>query len=269
MRRSRDTFTFSDLVQKNYKLFNGNIFLGGHLSYPDPTYSELFDEVPHGLVRHIHKKASGVSIKVPASMNADDYRKESLVTWKNIGHIHSIGLPDLKKFSSNTWEWTIRREFLDHFQSRATHLLDLAVTEDEFNPDAHLLSLLESAYWLEISRLNDDYAAASPSVYRNLGLAYMHIVRSHANKSTAQRLFPMVADIFVRTNNSLMSQKVREIWYNSTSSRGKTSGWKDWASTRWDQTWGYYLQMSEAKNDSAYQQIYDIYHTVHSSLPRR
>jgi len=184
-------------------------------------------------------------------------------------HVHRIGLPDLKKFPSSTWEWTIRREFLDHFLSRATHLLDLAVTEEvALNQDDHLLSLLESAYWLEISRFNDEYAASSPSLYRNLGLAYMHMVRSKANSSSAQILIPSVSDIFAGTNNSHMSQKVHDTWYNTTLNTGKSREWKDWASQRWNFSWGYYLQMDKAKNDSAYEQIQSIYHAVHKSLPR-
>jgi hypothetical protein len=262
MTKSSSTFTFSEIVTKNYRNFHGNIFIGGHLSYPDPKYSELFDEIPHGLVRRISKKLG------TDPFTTNDYRDQSLLVWKRVAQIHSVGLPNLKKFPMETWEWTIHREVFDHLQSRATFLLDLTVTEDVRSQSVKLLSLLDAAFWLEISRLNDKYAASSPSLYRNLGIAYMHIVRCTVNDDRASKIFGNVTDIFEGTSNSQMTKRVYKAWFSFESPQEKTLGWKSWASTRWNESWSHYLHMDQAEKDSAYAQIHRIYHMVHNNLGR-
>ena len=53
--------------------------------------------------------------------------------------------------------WTIHCEFYDHYISRATFLLDLAVSQEEIGRKAHQLrSLTEVCAWLEVVRRNDE-----------------------------------------------------------------------------------------------------------------
>eukprot|EP00957_Ditylum_brightwellii_P030613 2320030-Ditylum_brightwellii.AAC.1 len=136
-------FTLSELLDANYQSFGGKIFVGGRITYTDQSYLSEYDEIPHGLVRHIMKKNY-------EDGTVESFRKRSLKAWRIVAGHHVNNLPDETKYPRETWEWTIRREFFDHFMSRATHLLDMAVTMEGKNEPV-LKSLAEAAFWLELS----------------------------------------------------------------------------------------------------------------------
>eukprot|EP00957_Ditylum_brightwellii_P040561 3069946-Ditylum_brightwellii.AAC.1 len=54
----------------------------------------------------------------------------------------------------------------DHFMSRATHLLDIAVTMEGKNEPV-LKSLAEAVFWLELSAVHDSNISLSPALKKN------------------------------------------------------------------------------------------------------
>jgi hypothetical protein len=71
--------------------------------------------------------------------------------------------------------------FFDHLVSRSTYLLDLALKQNERPGSGMTLpAVVEAAAWLELAQSWDmkTYARLS-SMKKNLGLAYMNIVRSN------------------------------------------------------------------------------------------
>lgn len=267
-------FSFFELIEKNYDRFHGQIFIGGHLSFPDRNYDMHYDEVPHGIVRKITKHDDSYD----AENTMDVFRKQSAVIWSIVAEEHSRGLPDSTKHGLDTWELTVRREFFDHFISRATHLLDLAVTEGNKNQEDTgkkqldmpiIKSLVEALSWLEIARMNDELVSGSPSLWKNLGVGYMHMVRTGTAGENLPKL-PPVKDLFSDTTNEKLTRSIDNIWWNDKVDK-RTKGrhmandnkdWKKWASSRWEVTWGKFLEMEEAKSDPSYATIKNIYDSV-------
>eukprot|EP00970_Alexandrium_tamarense_P020005 scaffold14715_cov221-Alexandrium_tamarense.AAC.1 len=240
-------FTFAELIESNFDAFDGNIFIGGNLNYEDPVFSSEYEEVPYGLVRKIVKKPHGSS--------AEEYRVDSLRSWSIVSKHLSSNLPNGVKYTQSTWEWTIRREFFDHMVSRSTFLLDLALKEAQSRV---LPSIAESAAWLELaSSWDDKHLSTSPSMKKNLGLAYMNIVR---NKESDH--FPLVQDIFVGDGGNTNS--TRHNWWSGSSTE-EGDNWKGWATIRWKEEWGSFLTIESSKFEPGYDQVKSIYESVMQS----
>jgi len=248
-------FTFSEFIDANTEHFGSDIFIGGRLNFDDQEYHESYHEIPFGLVRQIRSQEH-IDISVET---AESYRTFSLQPWTTIANHLSTDLPCEKKYPQTEWEWTIRREFFDHMVSRSTHLLNLALNEknDSSSSTTSVLpSIVESALWLELASSwdNDTYAEQS-SMKKNLGLAYMNMVRSKESIT-----FPIVEDIFgYSTSNNDTN------WWSSESN--EYNDWKEWASTRWRYEWEAFLGLESSKSEPGYLQIKQIYDTVMSSLP--
>ena len=272
-------FTFSELIDENMNNFDGNIFIGGRLNYEDPVFHEKYEEIPYGLVRRIesrgyqHRKLDEFIGR--ASGSAESYRIESLHVWSVISRYLSPNLPCEEKYPPSTWEWTIRREFFDHMVSRSTYLLDLAIKERE-RPDQSsyiipnitndngqrvLPAIVEAAAWLELaSSWDEHYRIPSPSMKKNMGLAYMNIVRSKEPGG-----FPFVQDIFNVGENDNETNAIqkwhRRNWWTGAS-KGGDDNWKLWATTRWQEEWGAFLNLESSKAEPDYSQIKSIYLSV-------
>ena len=156
-----DGFTFKDLLDVNNG-FNGKAFIGGNKLFDEDSYSRQYEEVPHGIVRRI------IKTEVITDNTAESYRRESQHIWQIIAKEHSEGLPALSRYRNDTWEWTIRREFFDHFTARASYLLDLAISRDK-STSRKLKSIVEACAWLEVTRMNDEMSNMSPGLWKNLG----------------------------------------------------------------------------------------------------
>jgi len=241
-------FTFAELLDANYGRAGG-IFIGGKLSYHEPIYLQGYEEVPHGIVKKIVRK--GDTSTSPAS-----FRYESERIWNKVTKEHAIGLPDSSKYGEDTWEHTIVREFFDHFVSRASHLLDLAVTHSDSGVEV-LPAIAQACAWLEMARLNDKLSAKSSGLRKNLGLGYLHMVRSEETG------FPMLDELLFVDFDKFMPLTLRDTWWD-----GNTIDWKTWASNRWEVTWGEFLQMEDAKLDPSYESVKSIYEAVMKSIKR-
>jgi len=245
-------FTFSELIDANTEHFGSDIFIGGRLNFDDQEYHASYHEIPFGLVRQIRSQEH-IDISVET---AESYRTFSLQPWTTIANHLSADLPCEKKYPQTEWEWTIRREFFDHMVSRSTYLLNLALNENASSSSTNVLpSIVESALWLELATSWDkDTYAESSSMRKNLGLAYMNMVRSKESITT----FPIVDDIFDYGNNETN-------WWSSESN--EYNDWKEWASTRWRYEWEAFLGLESSKSEPGYLQIKQIYDAVMGSLP--
>jgi len=242
-------FTFSKLIDANTDHFGSDIFIGGRLNFDDQEYYASYHEIPYGLVRQIRSQEH---IDISAE-TAESYRTFSLQPWTTIANHLSTDLPCEKKYPQTEWEWTIRREFFDHMVSRSTYLLNLALNENASSSSTNVLpSIVESALWLELATSwdKDSYATQS-SMRKNLGLAYMNMVRSKESTS-----FPIIDDIFDYNNETN--------WWSSESN--EYNDWKEWASTRWRYEWEAFLGLESSKSEPGYLQIKQIYETVMGSL---
>lgn len=242
-------FTFNQLIESNIESFNGNIFIGGKINYDDHLFNTKYEEVPYGMVRRIETRDKAAAYPVEA------YRQESMKSWSIVSNYLASNLPSNIKYPTSTWEWTIVREFFDHMISRSTYLLDLALSSNDGTQQL-LPSIAEAAAWLELATAwdIDGNHESSPSMKKNLGLAYMNIVRSSEDD------FPVVKDIF----NS--DEQHRHNWWSVTSSQEKQRGdWKAWATIRWKEEWGSFLALDSAKGEQGYEQVKAIYQTVMSS----
>jgi hypothetical protein len=131
-------------------------------------------------------------------------------------------------------------------------LLHLAVKQQESGKDKkHLVpSLAEACLWLELARSNDEYSAQSPSLWKNLGLCYLHLVKSK------EHIFPAISDLLDPTILSVIDLDVNNVWWDGS------SDWKTWASNRWQATWGHYLGMEHAKAEKNYAAVKSLYDAV-------
>ena len=245
-------FTFTEILKANEHL-SGKIFVGGQLSYEEAGYTANYIEEPFGMTRRFMKKSKRSAI------SAEEYRKQSLIIWKKIAKQYSsLGLPIEQQYPEETWEWTINREFYFHMVNRATHLLDLAVSQRESGLPL-LKSLIDAAAWLETVSLSDSLSV-TPSLKKNLGIAYMHMVR---NKEPGNELLPKVEDVFADAGWNLTMVLDRKSWHD-----GNTRDWKNWASVKWNETWGEFLSMPRAKDDASYHQVEQIFKAVAQKLSK-
>lgn len=122
------------------------------------------------------------------------------------------------------------------------------------NDNAQLIlpSIVEAAAWLELCSLWDVEGkhTSSPSMKKNLGLAYMNIVRSKETK------FPVPIDIF----NA--DARYKQNWWTGESN---DKDWKAWATILWKEEWSTFLFLDSAKIEPGYDQIKSIYEAVMSS----
>lgn len=228
-------FTISQFIEVN--LDNSDIFIVGRLSYEDPTYIQNYEEVPLGFARQIKRRS------VPKDP-AEVYRNTTLHVWRKVT-TNLLPLPSEIKYPESTWEWTVRREFVDHLVSRSIYLLELSLSSGQQPQTLH--SLVEAVLWQEVAISLDEKLAKSP-LQKNLGLACMNIVRSkEAN-------FPIVDDIFFNET------KKKERW-----APGPNEDWKAWATNKWQLSWGEFLQMDSARQDTDFHTIRRIYETVMKS----
>ena len=216
------------------------------MNYPDAKYEQKYVEIPYGMSRRIMNKVQ--------ITNVEKYRQISLEAWKVV--TKHARLPDERKYPEETWEWTINREFFSHMVSRSTFLLDIAVqninNQDKGRPV--LKSLFEAAAWLELASINDVTFSNTVALKKNLGLAYLHIVRNKENNIT----FPLVENIFNNIENGNFTTSGDEVFWTST----KKVDLKQWASTKWGEAWGEYLQMDKADMDEGYQGVKNLYESV-------
>jgi hypothetical protein len=86
-----------------------SVFVGGKLSSFDHRLEEFYELVPHGLVSEfvpVHGIANG-SVYLPKLVNS----------WEVV-QSYLASLPSIDKYSEETWEWTIGRDYKDRLQGK-------------------------------------------------------------------------------------------------------------------------------------------------------
>ena len=240
-------FTFLEFMDSNYQSFDGGIYIGGNVNF-DYSHREYYEEIPHGMSRHLMKKTEAQAI------SADDFLRSSKNTWLVLTNYHR-SLPDSNIYPEETWEWTVAREFYSHLVARATYLLELAVSEEKSNDvSSKLLALFDSAAWMEFAKLNDVEHSLDPSLAKNLGIAYMHIVRSKMANN-----FTEIEDA-VRNQQMAGTGLLEKIGDHMP--KHENIDWKSWASQRWNESWGQFLRMKGAQQDRNYASVKSIYNGV-------
>ena len=262
-------FTFEQFVAANLGAFPGGVYLGGSLSFGGESWGGRYELVPFGLVSRVlpqpHLAGPGRAL---ASLN--DWEAAAEGAWATV--LRELPLVPVlpghaAKYSEETWEWTVGREFFDHSSEHAAYLLEKAI--DSPAGDERLDRLLRAAAWLELSVNLDD--GLKTSVLKNLGLAYMHVVRDkRALPGRRAGLAPLAAwavsldearraALASRGENSSLVPAARNVVPDEAFPDG---GWKTWASDRFQTNWGLFLKREDATADASYASIKSIYETV-------
>jgi hypothetical protein len=239
-------FSFKDFVDNNYNNLRGNIFIGGDLTNPEPSYSRDYTEIPHGIVRKIDRLRSN------EAPSADQYRDASLMIWNSVSDEFSVGLPNPAKYGVDTWESTIVIEFYRHLISRSVHLLDLATRTFDDSCPIILRSLVEAIAWMEIGRIQSTDIPSSATL-KNLGLGYMYMVRSKVREFPSDIAIPFISIV-----DDGILVRFHKIWYDTS----VEADWKTWASLHWKYYWGSFLNHTDSKSDPSYNQVKSIYEAV-------
>ena len=246
-------FSFSELLEQNFDSFKGRVFIGGILNY-DEEHLKGFEEIPFGMTRQFVRRDD------LSNIIAEEYRRKSALAWRVIGRYHEH-LPDIYRYNEETWEWTIVREFYSHWLARATYLLDLAVKANPNNePISTLPALIESALWLEYARLADTTQIPQASLLKNVGLAYLHLVRTPDSKFQTDHISNSFTSL--KVGNIDMSEVLSGNWIVRASNVDDV---KTWASSRWNLAWKEFLLMEDAQSDPSFEQIKFIYDQVNQS----
>lgn len=228
-------FTIKDFLDANYARFQGNIFLGGKLSYADSNYKRSYEFVPFGLVSKAAVSPSPLW----------KYVAETRMVW-------NATLAQLRRspfeYSQETWEWTITRELFDHVADHAAYVLERAIS-GEVPPDEKTRFLFEAAMWLEYCLAYDPKLPTH--TLKNAGLADVHLVQSPATA-------PLIPDDDVLALYShLFSPNGTSFHHLHPEAFGVK--WKTWAAARFTEAWGQFLGRPDAQEDPSFATIRDIY----------
>jgi hypothetical protein len=184
--------------------------------------------------------------------------------WEAATRLYDGRAPELVQYDESMWEFATRADFFAQAVVHSTWLLEWALSPEAQGPRAideerrtgvpaprdaesvfDLPSILEAASLLEESlaaQLQYSSASVLPSVYKNLGLAYVRLVRS-------QRRFPEGVAL-PRLPNTSGEPATDE------------AGWRAQAAERVLQTWGHYLTLREAREDAGYATISQVVHVL-------
>lgn len=223
-------FTLSEFIDLNY--FDRPIFISGKMQSPDSHFLQHFELVPLGLSSRIYRKSD-----IP---HPSDYMYMNENSWSKVATtLHT--LPDLKKYPPETWEWTIGRDVTDRVSDCASFFLEQAIPKSSEDP----IPLINAQYWLESAMIleEDRFGKVPTTMLKNTGLGYVHFVQ---NK--------LIPDPFPKplTDTFITIQSGRLYWPKEDP--------KSWASVRFSQTWGEFLTRPDAKDDSQYPTMKNMYY---------
>jgi len=255
---------------------HGGIFHAGGLVFAkDDAHTHQFDFIPHGIVnRVIFKRSTGAvnlnswrnitvmkSASGGRSTSAHVFGAEYLLTTEDIegaiaayanASFYFNGNVNVTKHDNKTWELATRIDFWQQTVSYATWLLEWALDarfhqqgkrgsvgdggEGPMNIGTVLraASLLEKAVLAQI----EQNSTVLPNTWKNLGLAYMKVVRSSD---------PIPA--------AIIGHLPRLPSIGDKSIKMDISTWKKFAAERVLETWGKFMTLPEAAKDSGYASI--------------
>jgi len=230
-------FTIADLIEANIDRFAGGIYIGGKLSFDEMLARKKFDFVSHGMVNRIVPNAESDALTIR------QWSKLSDKAWKMVDK-RILPLPNETKYTEETWEWTVARDYHMKLDERATYLLDKAVGGRE---EGTMASLLKCINWYETIVLHEPDKFIPTRTLKNLGLAYAHVIRSK------ESVPPGMKQILHPDMEALYDTELP---------------WKDKAAKRWHFIWSSFLQRPDSKSDSSYEQIKGIISNVEKKSPK-
>jgi len=255
---------------------HGGIFHAGGLVFAkDEAHTHQFDFVPHGIVNRVTFKRSKGAINLNSWRNitaiksatggrptsAHVFGNEYLLTPADVegamaafanASFYFKGDVNVTKHNDKTWELATRIDFWQQTVSYATWLLEWALDarfhqhgkipasggggEGPMNIGTVLraASLLEKAVLAQL----EHNSTVLPNTWKNLGLAYMKVVRS------SDPIPPAILGHLPRLPS-----------IGDKSIRMDVSTWKRFAAERVLETWGKFMTLPEAAKDSGYASI--------------
>ena len=230
-------FTLRQFLDSNIK--KHAIFLGGKLTHDDMTLSQQYDHVPTGLLTRF--------VPMNQAPNGTIYNAVTHTNWQKVSKSLSR-LPDIEKYSEETWEWTIGRDFKDRVGDTAAYMLSSAIVsaKDDADPIISAVYWLESAIALEIG---SGHKPSSP-LLKNAGLGHLHLIQN--SKLSTEILLPIPNDTF----NTLGTIN----W--PTLNDNPEQDWKKWCSDRFMTLWGEFLRRPDAKKDNQYSALKRMFDEV-------
>lgn len=216
------------------------IFLGGKVSHQDPELTKRYDNVPSGLVSRF--------VPMHSAPNGTVFQSYVYQSWRHVlGSLQT--LPDLEKYTEETWEWTIGRDFKDRVQDTAAFYLEAGIQVAKDDP----VPLTNAVYWLEAAVvLETSHGGKAPSsLLKNAGLGHLHLVQSLLLKEKV----PLVLD------EDLFGIEDYVEWPTDKRVAGGMD-WKAWSAERFLYYWGAFLERPDAKEDHQYKTIKDMHDKV-------
>jgi hypothetical protein len=234
-----EAFSFKEFLDANIDRYPGGIYLGGKVGFNEEgSLKQHYEEVPYGMLVRFRKldRTPPLTAKQAFVMNAN--------VWKVINKALP-SMPNLTKYTEETWESTVHIDYWDHVGDTATYVLDMIAdssckesictsSEENVMALAHVATQLE----LFVKSKNPDHVTAS--VYKNLGIAYSRIVQSK-QRLPASAPYPFPAFL-----------------YKMYEGRPGGDDYKNHASYRTLDTWSKFLSMDGAKSDPAYPTIKNV-----------
>ncbi|KAG5193112.1 hypothetical protein JKP88DRAFT_240753 [Tribonema minus] len=273
------------------------IFIEGRTNHAEPLLTARYDQLPVGLTHRIvlkepqrplrawlkeSRRAWAAAVRHVASAERGGTReRRRRAAWRPpsptciaalrvITDLHSCasfyahstgGLPPLDKYSWEWWERTLWVIWYDHIAEAGAVLLERAMAMPPEQAPQALEPLLQAAAWLEVAARRDAARDTPAHTLKNLGLAYMHLVRCKAAPPDARRLPRFASDP--------LDAAALLPWAESSAAAAALDGgstaaepWKALAARRFEAAWGAFLQHPEAVNDAQYGVVRAMYDQV-------
>eukprot|EP00605_Chrysophyceae_sp_TOSAG23-4_P001021 GSChrysophyteH1.ASY1.ANO1.1122.1 assembled CDS len=241
-------FTLTQFLEANIAKGVG-IYLGGKLAHDDPELKSKFQNIPTGLVNRF--------VPSNASPNGTVYQPYVAGNWQHV--LKNIRqLPNTEKYTEETWEWTIGRDFKDRVIDTAAFFLESSISVASTDP----APLCNAVYWLESAILLEtvDKGEVPTSLHKNAGLGHLHLVQSSNFDDTLP--LPLDGD-----------------WFNSAESIGWPTAkyihanegfdYKKWSAEKFMYHWGIFLSRDDARLDHQYETIKNMYDSVNSKVKKK
>eukprot|EP00606_Chrysophyceae_sp_TOSAG23-5_P000375 GSChrysophyteH2.ASY1.ANO1.179.1 assembled CDS len=244
--KSGGAFTLTQFLDANVQK-GIPIFLGGKTAHDDPELDAKYQLVPSGLV--------GRFVPTQALPDGNVFQTYVASNWqyvlKNLRE-----LPNLAKYTEETWEWTIGRDFKDRLQDTASFYLEIAIPVADKDP----APLANAVYWLETALILeklDSSKKVPTSLYKNAGLGHLHLVQNALLDD--KEPLPLDGDYFNTAEGIGWPTRAR---LDASLAKQSTFDWKKWSADKFMSHWGEFLSRPDARKDKQYDTIKGMYDNV-------
>uniref|UniRef100_A0A7S2RZI0 DUF2723 domain-containing protein n=1 Tax=Mucochytrium quahogii TaxID=96639 RepID=A0A7S2RZI0_9STRA len=228
-------FSTKDFLDANYDSCSGGIYWTGKLPYAkDTSYDMTYTGVNIGILAAFYKKPTPSSGDAILDMGFEKWFTRMFKAWAKVNTELGEFAPE-EKYSPETWEWTVARDYFDHSAQDASGLLSIAVDRDELSLMALAALMLERAF-------QEDKEHMTTANLKNLGLAFVKLVQS--KKST------------FNLDGILKGHTHLDVVFGKDAYKGPV--WKQVAATKAFQFWTAFLERKDAKEDPGYHTIKQI-----------